>query len=62
VLRQDTDQATVIQIAAGGVIAAGLLWMIAERLSDRDGTSAGAEQGQPALAVDDTERESLPQG
>jgi NADH-quinone oxidoreductase subunit H len=62
VLRQDTDQATVIQIAAGGVIAAGLLWMIAERLSDRDGTSAGAEQGQEALAVDDTERESLPQG
>jgi NADH-quinone oxidoreductase subunit H len=62
VLRQSTEQATVLQIAVGGIIAAGVLWAVAERLSARSGTELQAEQGAEALAVDAEEREELPQG
>jgi NADH-quinone oxidoreductase subunit H len=63
VLRQSTDQATVIQIAIGGILAAGVLWAVAERLASTGGTTSEAEQGQRELEPHEPEqREELPQG
>jgi NADH-quinone oxidoreductase subunit H len=67
VLRQSTDQATVVQIAIGGVAVAAVLYVIAPRFSgsDDDGDDRGAApqaSSDPAPLLDDDDRESLPQG
>jgi NADH-quinone oxidoreductase subunit H len=69
ILRQSTDQATVIQIAIAGVVAAAALWAVAERIGGRgdgdgpgDGTQQAPRSADPAPQIDDDERASLPQG